>query len=242
MAKVQKKFQAAANRLTFEDVFYLAAAVACTCFGLKGFLIPGNFIDGGVTGISLIARALTDIPLPFLIFFINVPFIILGRYQISWPFALKTCAAIGSLAVALWLADVPHITADPLLIAVFGGFFLGLGIGMAIRGGAVIDGTEVLALWISRNSSLTIGDVIMTVNVAIFAVAGFVFNLETALYAMLTYLSASRTVDWVKPPLKIGTVRVTPSCGPRPWSSPSSVSNEPKSPLKSVPPQRLVSP
>lgn len=197
MAKVQKKFQAAANRLTLIDAFYLLIAVGCACLGLKGFLIPGKFIDGGVTGISLIAHALSDVPLPLLVFFINVPFIILGRFQVSWPFALKTCGTIGALALSLWLVDVPAITADPLLIAVFGGFFLGLGIGMAIRGGGVLDGTEVLALWVSRNTSLTVGDVIMLVNVMIFSVAAYVFGLETALYAMLTYLSASRTVDFI---------------------------------------------
>jgi len=197
MAKQRKKFAAAANRMTMGDVFYLAAAVACTCFGLKGFLLPGRFLDGGVTGISLITHALSDFPLPILIFGFNIPFIVLGRFQISWPFALKTCAAIGALALALWRVDVPHITADPLLIAVFGGFFIGLGIGMAIRGGAVMDGTEVLAVWIANRTPLTVGDVILMVNVGIFSLAGYVFGLEIALYAMLTYLAASRTVDFV---------------------------------------------
>jgi uncharacterized membrane-anchored protein YitT (DUF2179 family) len=197
MAKAQKKFQAAANRLTVFDAFYLVASVVCTCFGLKGFLIPGHFMDGGVTGIALISHALSGVPLPLLIFFINVPFIILGRFQISGPFALKTCASIGSLALALWAVDVPIITADPLLVAVFGGFFLGLGIGLAIRGGAVIDGTEVLALWVSRHTSLSVGDVIMALNIVIFSVAAWVFNFETALYAVLTYLAASRTVDFI---------------------------------------------
>src|SRR5690606_35740230 len=124
-------------------------------------------------------------------------FIILGRYQISWPFALKTTAAIGTLALSLWLVEVPHVTADPLLIAVFGGFFLGFGIGMAIRGGAVVDGTEVLAVWVANRTTLTVGDVILMVNVGIFSVAGYFFGLEIALYAMLTYLSASRTVDFI---------------------------------------------
>jgi uncharacterized membrane-anchored protein YitT (DUF2179 family) len=197
MAKQRKKFEAAANRLTLNDVFHLVVAVACTCFGLKGFLLPGQFIDGGVTGISLITHALSDVPLPILIFFFNLPFIILGRFQISFPFALKTIAAIGALSLSLWLVDVPHITADPLLIAVFGGFFIGLGIGMAIRGGAVMDGTEVLAVWMADRTPLTVGDVILTINVAIFSLAGFFFGLETALYAMLTYLSASRTVDFI---------------------------------------------
>src|SRR5690606_34912913 len=124
-------------------------------------------------------------------------FIILGRYQISWPFALKTTAAIGTLALSLWLVEVPHVTADPLLIAVFGGFFLGFGIGMAIRGGAVVDGTEILAVWVAHRTTLTVGDVILMVNVGIFSVAGYFFGLEIALYAMLTYLSASRTVDFI---------------------------------------------
>ncbi len=116
---------------------------------------------------------------------------------ISKQFALKSFVAIILLAISVQFIPVPTITDDNLLIAVFGGFFLGLGIGLAIRGGAVIDGTEVLAVFVSKKTSLTIGDVILIFNVLIFSVAAYVFTIEVSLYAILTYLAASKTVDFV---------------------------------------------
>ncbi|RLD31454.1 MAG: hypothetical protein DRI73_08690, partial [Bacteroidetes bacterium] len=116
---------------------------------------------------------------------------------ISREFALKSIIAITLLAVTVHFMPFPIITEDKLLIAVFGGFFLGLGIGLAIRGGSVIDGTEVLAVFVSRKISLTIGDVILILNILIFGVAAYVFTIEISLYAMLTYLAASKTVDFV---------------------------------------------
>ena len=166
-------------------------------FGLKGFLLPNSFIDGGVTGISLILTELTSIPLSILLVLINIPFIILAYSTINKPFAFRSLIAILLLALTVHFIPFPIITHDKLLIAVFGGFFLGLGIGLAIRGGSVIDGTEVLAVYLGRKTSLTIGDVIMIFNVIIFLAAAYVFSIEIALYAMLTYLSASKTVDFV---------------------------------------------
>jgi uncharacterized membrane-anchored protein YitT (DUF2179 family) len=132
-----------------------------------------------------------------LIVLVNVPFIIMGISTISRQFAIKSIIAIALLAVSVQFIPYPIITDDKLLIAVFGGFFLGLGIGLAIRGGSVIDGTEVLAVFVSKKTSLTIGDVIMVFNVFIFGIAAYVFEIEIALYAMLTYLAASKTVDFV---------------------------------------------
>lgn len=191
----KKKIFAPNQRLQTRDVFFLIASVAFACVGLKGFLLPSDFLDGGVTGIALIARELTHLPLPWLILAINLPFVWMGWKQISALFALKTLGAIGFLSLALWLAHVPTLTTDPLLVSVFGGAFLGVGIGLAIRGGGVIDGTEVMALYISKYSPFTVGDVILVINTIIFLVAAKVFNLETALYAMLTYFCASRTVN-----------------------------------------------
>jgi len=166
-------------------------------FGLKGFLLPNMFIDGGVMGISLMIAELTKIPLSILIVAVNLPFLILGFSTISRPFALKSIIGIILLAVTVHFVSFPIITDDKLLIAVFGGFFLGLGIGLSIRGGSVIDGTEVLAVFISRKTSLTIGDVILIFNVLIFFVAAYVFTIEISLYAMLTYFVASKTVDFI---------------------------------------------
>lgn len=179
------------------DVFLILIGVLSAGFGLKGFLLSNNFLDGGATGISLMITELSGINLSLLLVLINLPFIILGYNIISRQFAVKTTFAIIFLAIAVALVPYPEITHDKLLVAVFGGFFLGAGIGFAVRGGAVIDGTEVLAIAVSKKSGLTIGDVILLVNISIFSMAAWLISIETALYAMLTYLSASKTVDFL---------------------------------------------
>ncbi len=179
------------------DIFFIILAVVSASFGLKGFLLPNMFIDGGVMGISLIIAEVSKIPLSVLIVAVNIPFLIMGISAISKQFALKSIIAITLLAVTVHFIQFPVVTDDKLLIAVFGGFFLGLGIGLAVRGGSVIDGTEVLAVFVSRKTSLTIGDIVLIFNVIIFSVAAYVFTIEIALYAMLTYLVASKTIDFV---------------------------------------------
>jgi len=179
------------------DSFFILVGVLSAGFGLKGFLLPNMFIDGGVMGISLIIAELTEIPLSVLVVVINFPFLIMGFSTISRQFAFKSIIAIVLLALSIHFIPFPIITNDKLLIAIFGGFFLGLGIGLAIRGGSVIDGTEVLAIFVSKKTSLTIGDVILLFNVLIFSFAAYVFSIEISLYAMLTYLAASKTVDFV---------------------------------------------
>lgn len=166
-------------------------------FGLHGFLLPNSFIDGGVTGISLLIRALTNYPLPILIVLINIPFIVLGYFQIGRSFVIKSIIAILGLALALTYIHYPIITTDKLLVSVFGGFFLGAGIGLSVRGGGVLDGTEVLAIYLSRKTGLTIGDLVLVFNIIIFSTAAYLLSIEIALYAILTYLAASKTVDFV---------------------------------------------
>ena len=179
------------------DVFFIAIGILSAAFGLKSFLLPNMFIDGGAMGISLIVAEMTQLPLSILIVGVNIPFLILGFSTISRRFAIRSIVAIILLAISVHFIPFPVITEDKLLIAVFGGFFLGLGIGLAIRGGSVIDGTEVLAIFISRKTALTIGDIILIFNIMIFGFAAFVFSIEISLYAMLTYLAASKTVDFV---------------------------------------------
>ncbi|TCC97985.1 YitT family protein [Pedobacter psychroterrae] len=180
-----------------KDIFLITCGIISACFGLKSFLMPNGFIDGGVTGISLLTSTLTGLKLSYLIVIINIPFVILGYKQIGKGFAIKTSIAITVLAVMLVTVPFEPITHDKLLIAFFGGLFLGGGIGLAMRGGCVIDGTEVLALYISRNSMLTVGNIILILNIVIFAFAAYFLNIETAMYAILTYLSASNTIDFV---------------------------------------------
>ncbi|MBA2407110.1 MAG: YitT family protein [Chitinophagales bacterium] len=179
------------------EVLLILLGVLTAGLGLKGFLMPSGFLDGGVTGISLLISRLTGIKLALLIFCLNIPFIFLGYKQVSLIFAIKTMAGIVALALVIELLPYPPLTTDPLLISVFGGAFLGAGIGLSIRGGAVIDGTEVLAIYVSKQSTLSVGDVIMIMNIIIFGTAAILIDLETAMYAMLTYLAASKTVDFI---------------------------------------------
>lgn len=180
-----------------KDAVLIAIGIFSAGFGLEGFLLPNSFIDGGVTGISMLTSELTKYPLPILILIINIPFIILGFTQIGRSFAFKSILAISGLALVISFVPFPVITSDKLLIAVFGGFFLGGGIGFAMRGGAVLDGTEVLAIYIGKRTGLTIGDVILVFNIVIFSFAAYLLSIEVALYSILTYLAASKTVDFV---------------------------------------------
>ncbi|MGZ4025714.1 MAG: YitT family protein [Flavisolibacter sp.] len=179
------------------DALIMLLGVISAGFGLKGFLIPNGLIDGGVMGISLLTNRETSFSLSILIVLFNIPFLLLGYKQISKAFSFKSILTITALAIVVALVPYPTVTNDRILVAVFGGFFLGAGIGLAIRGGAVIDGTEVLAIYLSRKASLTVGDFILLFNIAIFSVAAYLLSVEIALYSILTYLAASKTVDFI---------------------------------------------
>ncbi len=180
-----------------KDAVLILIGVFSAGFGLKSFLLSNKFIDGGATGISLLIGALTNKPLSLIILLINIPFILIGYRQIGKGFTIKAIFAILALAICLLVVDYPVVTHDKLLVAVFGGFFLGAGIGFAVRGGGVLDGTEILAIYLSRKTGATIGDVILVINVFIFASAAYFLSIDSALYSMLTYLSASKTVDFL---------------------------------------------
>jgi uncharacterized membrane-anchored protein YitT (DUF2179 family) len=180
-----------------KDSVFIILGVCMAAIGLKGFILPNNFLDGGAMGVSLLLEMVTQINLSYLIVLVNLPFIMIGAKQISIEFAIKSIIAILALAIVVNILTLPDITSDKLLISLFGGFFLGAGIGLTIRGGGVIDGTEVLAITVSRKSSLTVGDVIAMFNILLFCSAVFLIGLETAMYSILTYFSASKTVDFV---------------------------------------------
>ncbi len=180
-----------------KDIFLIATGILSASFGFKGFLLTNHFIDGGATGISLLISELLGIPLYFLLVGINIPFIILGYHILGKSFAIKTSFAIAGLALCVATVSFPDVTKDNLLVAIFGGFFLGAGIGLAMRGGAVIDGTEVLAIYLSKKFGTTIGDVIIGINVLIFATAAYFLSVEVAMYSMITYLAASKTLDFL---------------------------------------------
>jgi uncharacterized membrane-anchored protein YitT (DUF2179 family) len=180
-----------------KSIIYSAVGILSAAFGLKGFLLPNDFIDGGATGIALLLTTIFEIPLPLLIILVNIPFIIMGSKVIGKQFAVRTSLAIITLALVLVFVEFPLITNDKLLVAIFGGFFLGAGIGLNVRGQAVIDGTEVMAILFSRKLKTTIGDIILVTNVIIFGVCAYVLSVETALYSMVTYMVASRSLDYI---------------------------------------------
>jgi uncharacterized membrane-anchored protein YitT (DUF2179 family) len=176
---------------------FLVIAILSAGLGVKGFLLPSHFIDGGVTGISMLISALSKFSLPLLILLINAPFIIIGYRHIGKLFALKSALAIGGLALCIAFLPYPVATQDKLLAAIFGGFFLGAGVGLSIRAGGVLDGTEVMALLLSKKMGTTVGDIILVLNIIIFSVAAIFLGIEPALYSILTYFSASKTIDFL---------------------------------------------
>jgi uncharacterized membrane-anchored protein YitT (DUF2179 family) len=180
-----------------KDFLLITIGIFSAAFGFKGFLLTNHFIDGGATGISLLISALTSTPLYILLIVVNIPFILMGYKVINKQFALKTLLAILGLALVVGTIDFPNVTNDNLLVAIFGGFFLGAGIGLAVRGGAVIDGTEVLAIYLSKKFGTTIGDIIIVINVFIFSAASYLLSVEVAMYSMITYLAASKTLDFI---------------------------------------------
>ena len=194
--KTTPSFKVRLNQFV-KSFFLISFGILFAGFGLKGFLLPNYFVDGGATGISLLIAELTGYHLSILLIIINLPFFFLGYFQIGKQFAIKCVLSIFGLALVVYFIQYPVITSDKLLIAVFGGIFLGGGIGLSVRGGAVLDGTEVLAIFISKKIGLTIGDIILIFNIIIFAFAAYIINIETALYAILTYFAASKTVDFV---------------------------------------------
>jgi uncharacterized membrane-anchored protein YitT (DUF2179 family) len=177
---------------------FIFLGVLSAGFGLHGFLLSSRFIDGGVTGISMLLAQVLRLPLPVLILVMNLPFVALGYRQIGRPFAIRSASAIVGLSVALAIIPFPDVTEDKLLTAVFGGFFIGAGMGLTIRGDAVLDGTDIAALLISKRSHLfRVGDVILGLNVIIFLCAAFFLGVQSALYSMLTYVSASKTLNYL---------------------------------------------
>jgi len=195
-AKAYREFKISVTSF-LRDIIFILLGIISAAFGLKGFLIPNNFIDGGATGIALLIRQLTGARLGVMLILVNIPFLLLGLGVIGKNFAIKASLAITGLALAAAFINLDPVTDDKLLVAVFGGFFLGAGIGLTIRGGAVIDGTEVVALYLSKRFGTTVGDIITIINIIIFGIAAYFISIDVALYAMVTYLAASKTVDFV---------------------------------------------
>ena len=165
--------------------------------GLRAFLIPHHLIDGGVTGVAMLLASVFHLSLPLLLVILNIPFIILGVQRLGLRFGLRCGVSILLFVSLLQLVPMDMVTPDRLLSAIFGGVFLGAGLGLVIRGGAVLDGTEIFALILERQLPFSLGDVILVLNIGIFLSAALFLGVEAALYSILTYWSASRFADFI---------------------------------------------
>lgn len=179
------------------DLFLVTIGILFCGFALKGFLVPNGFFDGGVTGISLLIHELYHVNIAYIIVLANIPFILMGAKQVGKNFAIKTLLAVLGLGLCLLYIPYPQITSDRLLVSIFGGVFMGIGVGLSIRGGCALDGIEVLALYTGKRISFTISEIILGINILIFLIAAFALGLPTALYSILTYYTASRAISFV---------------------------------------------
>ncbi|OKS86792.1 YitT family protein [Mucilaginibacter polytrichastri] len=181
-----------------QNFISIVLGILSASIGLKGFLLSSKFIDGGVTGISMLIAETTGFPISVLIFVINAPFLYLGYRRLGLLFAIKSALAIGGLSLCLAFMHFPDVTPDKLLTAVFGGFFIGVGSGLAMRAGAVLDGTEIAAVLVSKQTQLLrVSDVVLLLNVIIFSTAALFLGIESALYSILTYVAASKMIDFI---------------------------------------------
>lgn len=182
---------------TLSDIIYLFLGVISASFALKSFLVPNHFLDGGVTGISLLIHEVKHINLGLLLLLLNIPFIVLAYFKVGKFFAIRSTVTIILIAVIMHFVNFPELTHDKLLVAMFGGFFMGIGIGLCMRGGGTFDGMEVLALLTFKKSSFSITEIILGMNIIIFIIAARFLNVETSLYAILTYIIASQITKYV---------------------------------------------
>lgn len=182
---------------SFSSVLYTILGVSSALIALQGFMIPNHFLDGGVTGISILLEEVFHIPFSISLIIFNIPFLYLGYKKISKTFSVNALFAIILLAILMNFITVPQVTSDKVLIAVFGGLFIGLGIGLIIRGGGVIDGLEIIAHYTNKKFGFSTSEIIMTFNSLLFIGAAFEFGVETAMYSILVYYTAMKTSDYV---------------------------------------------
>ncbi|WP_284641225.1 YitT family protein [Paenibacillus silviterrae] len=177
-------------------IFFLTLGAALVSVGLEIFLVPNSIIDGGVVGISIISSYLFGGPLGLYLLLLNLPFLFVGYKQIGKTFALSTLFAVIIMSIGTYkLHPVAPLTIDPLLAAVFGGIIVGIGVGMVIRSGGSLDGTEIVAILVSKKSPFSVGEIVMFFNFFILGSAGFVFGWDRAMYSLIAYYIAFKMID-----------------------------------------------
>lgn len=181
----------------FSEYFQISIGIILTSLGLKAFLLPNGFLDGGVTGIALLVRTQVDINMSYLLVLFSIPFLILGYFTVSKRIVLKSIISILGLAIFIHFENFQTITNDKLLISIFGGLLVGSGIGIAIRNGSVLDGSEILGIYLNDKFSISIGKIVLFFNIILFSITAFVVSVEVALYSILTYIIAAKVTDTV---------------------------------------------
>lgn len=177
-------------------MIFMVIGSVLVAIGLEIFLIPNNIIDGGIVGISIMASYLTSIPLGVFTFVLNIPFFIIGYKQIGKTFALSTMFSVGCMSIGTaFLHPIPGLTNDMLLATVFGGIILGIGVGLIIRNGGSLDGTEIIAILLDKRSAFSIGEIVMFFNLFILGGSGFVFGWDRAMYSLIAYFIAFKVID-----------------------------------------------
>ncbi|MBU3572950.1 YitT family protein [Priestia aryabhattai] len=185
-------------KMIVKRMLFILVGALLMAVGLEFFLVPNEVIDGGIVGISIILSHLTDVQIGFYIFVLNLPFFFIGYKQIGKTFALSTLLGVIILSIATSIFhDLPVLTDDPLLATVFGGIVLGVGVGIVIRYGGSLDGTEILAILFNKRTPFSVGETIMFFNLFILGSAGFVFGWDRAMYSLMAYFIAFKTIDIV---------------------------------------------
>lgn len=182
---------------SFGSIFFTISGVLIAVVGLQGFLVPNNFLDGGVTGLSILVTGFSDIHISLLLLIFNIPFAIISFHKIGHTFGIHALIAILLLSAGMYFINIGSFTEDKVLIAIFGGFLIGLGIGLVIRVGGVIDGLDVIAQYTENKSAFTSGEIILVLNILIILGAAYQFGIETGMYSILVYYTAMKTTNYV---------------------------------------------
>lgn len=183
--------------LSLPSIGYTCLGVLCAIFALQGFMIPNHFLDGGIIGISILAHEIFHLNISWFLVVLNIPFVIMGYKKMGITFAVQVIIAVALLAIFINVLSFDIVTKDKILIAIFGGFLMGLGVGFVIKGGGVIDGFEVVAHYTNKKLGLSTGEIVLFVNSIIFLLAAFNFGIEAAMYSILTYFTAVKASDYV---------------------------------------------
>ncbi|MHA7843857.1 MAG: YitT family protein [Winogradskyella sp.] len=179
------------------EYIQIILGIILASIGLKAFLLPNGFLDGGVTGIALLVKTQVDINISVLLVLFSIPFLILGFFTVSKRIVIKSIISILGLALFIHFENFDTITDDKLLISIFGGLFLGAGIGISIRNGSVLDGSEILGIYLNDKFGISIGQIILVFNVILFCITALILSVEVALYSILTYIVTAKVTDLI---------------------------------------------